>query len=118
ELCFGTDGTDCRNSWPTSAGFTSVTSRAINTVYTATTSGILVVQANFAATDASTYIQVLSDTNATPTTVRGYIGQYCWDNCRHNKDHSMSIPIIKGNKYRVIQSGGGITLRSIEFYPL
>ena len=99
------------------AGFGASVSKNINTVYTAATSGILVVRAYISAQYEHNYVEIRSDDSTTPTTVVGHIGAYCTDNCHTRVYHTMSVPILKDKKYRVVQSGGGVVVHAIQFYP-
>lgn len=90
------------------------------TTYTAEASGVLVVQATITwIYNTDTYVSVLSDDNATPTTVVGRIGGKCTrGDSQHNIQYlTCSVPIVKGKKYRVTATASGAVVDSITWYP-
>lgn len=94
-------------------------SKSKDTNYTATKSGILVVQATITwVYNTDTYVVALSDDNATPTTAVGKIGGKCTrnDSAGNILYDTTSIPIVKDKIYRVEDIGSGATIDSIVFY--
>ena len=90
------------------------------TTYTAEASGVLVVRAMIRwIYYTETYVSVLSDDNATPTTVVGRIGGMCTrgDSAQNIQYLTCSVPIVKGKKYRVTTTEGGAVVESITWYP-
>jgi hypothetical protein len=98
----------------------SITAKDAATTYTAEASGVLVVQATITwIYNTETYVSVLSDDNATPTTVVGRIGGKCTrGDSQHNIQYlTCSVPIVKGKKYRVTTTASGAVVDSITWYP-
>jgi len=94
-------------------------SKSKDTNYTAATSGTLVVMSTDTwVFNVDHYVLVKSDDNATPTTVVGKTGGRCLraDSAQNIVYQTMSVPIIKGKKYRVEDVGA--VINSITFYPL
>lgn len=95
-------------------------SKSKDTNYTAATSGTIVVMATITWTyNTDTFVTVLSDDNATPTTVVGKAGGKCMraDSANNIIYHTLTVPIIKSKKYRVEDTGATAVINSITFYP-
>lgn len=90
------------------------------TTYTAEASGVLVVRATITwIHNVETYVSVLSDDNATPTTEVARIGGKCTRGDSSQNIHYLtcSVPIVKGKKYRVTATASGAVVDSITWYP-
>lgn len=90
------------------------------TTYTAEASGVLVVRATITwIHNVATYVSVLSDDNATPTTEVGVIGGRCTrgDSAQNILYLTCSVPIVKGKKYRVTATERGAVADRIIWYP-
>ena len=94
-------------------------SKSKDTNYTAAKNGILVVQCTVTwAYSEDSYIVVKSDLATTPTTVVGKVGGYCAraDSSANKLYDTIFVPIIKGLKYRVEDTGAHTVINSIIFY--
>jgi len=93
-------------------------SKSKDTNYTAATSGTLVVYGSTTWVYLQDqYIVIKSDAETTPTTIVGKVGGYCAraDSAQNIVYHHMSVPIVKGKKYRIEDTNATIT--SMIFYP-
>lgn len=90
------------------------------TTYTAEASGVLVVRATITwIHNTDTYVSVLSDDNAMPTTEVARIGGTCkrGDSAQNILYLTCSVPIVKSKKYRVTATASGAVVDSITWYP-
>ena len=100
--------------------FADGVSKAKDTNYTASTSGILVVRSTIIwKYNVDTYVHVKSDSAGTPTTVVGKSGGKCTraDSAGNIIYDTITVPIVNGFQYRVEDVGSGAAVNSIRFYP-
>lgn len=97
----------------------AASSKSVDTNYQASTSGLLVVRCTFTWNITAASVIVYSDSGTPPTTDIGSIEMNMErsDSQNNISAHTITIPIIKDDYYRVADIGT-VVVDSINFYPL
>jgi hypothetical protein len=103
-------------------GFGAPVAKSIDTIYQATTDGILVGSVEEPSLGYGCMMTVYSDAATPPTTNRGAVlAEYT--NATYTKYASISVPILKSDYYKVTKGNFGLNnsgneVFTIYFYPL
>jgi hypothetical protein len=125
RLAIGTSGQFLRVSTSTALSWSSITShwgtpdtgKAADTVYQATSDGIVFAYAYSGGNETTLVLAGYADSSNPPTTVRAQARQVS-TGASYGQGDSISFPVKKDEYYKVTVSGTGYGLSYCAFWPL